>query len=382
MGEIKPAFGIYIHWPFCAQKCPYCDFNSHVQDSIDQDQWLAAYLSELRYYVGETSERLVTSVFFGGGTPSLMKPQVIEDILAEIGRVWRCSNDLEITAEANPSSSESQLFQDFRQAGINRLSIGVQSFNDQKLQFLGRLHNAAEASNAIETAAKIFERISFDLIYALPEQTPEEWRQELGAALELAQDHLSLYQLTIEPGTAFHKDRVAAADEEVGSELYEITQSFFFFKQKTAYEISNHAKKDQESRHNLVYWRGQDYLGIGPGAHGRLTQNFQTAMIHNYREPGKWLELAHTEGTGQQKRIPLSASERRDEILLMNLRLAEGISADHYHTLTGTDLASSLDQNRLQALENEGFISFQDNILKATPAGRQRLNAVLAHLLS
>ena len=382
MGKLKPAFGIYIHWPFCAKKCPYCDFNSHVQDSIDQGQWLEAYLNELRYYASEASDRPVTSVFFGGGTPSLMKPQVIEDILTEIGRLWRCSDDLEITAEANPSSSESQLFQDFRQAGINRLSIGVQSFNDQALKFLDRLHDAAEASNAIETAANIFDRLSFDLIYALPDQTPEDWRQELGAALELAQGHLSLYQLTIEPGTAFHKDRVAAADEDLGSELYEITQELLDQAGLPAYEISNHAKKDQESRHNLVYWRGQDYLGIGPGAHGRLTHNFQTEMIHNYREPGKWLELAQTEGTGQQKRTPLSAEERRDEIILMGLRLAEGLSADHYHTLTGTDLASSLDQNRLQALENERFISFQDNILKATPAGRQRLNAVLAHLLS
>tara|TARA_B100000315_G_scaffold231608_1_gene243075 strand:- start:6671 stop:7819 length:1149 start_codon:yes stop_codon:yes gene_type:complete len=382
MDEIKPAFGIYIHWPFCAKKCPYCDFNSHVQDAIDHDLWLKAYLRELRYYAAETSDRLVTSVFFGGGTPSLMKPQVIEDILAEIGRLWDCSEDFEITAEANPSSSETRLFQDFRQAGINRLSIGVQSFNDQALQFLGRLHDAAEARKAVESAAKIFDRLSFDLIYALPGQTPAEWQRALGEALTLAPDHLSLYQLTIEPGTVFHQDRVAAADEDIGTELYEITQGLMDHAGLPAYEISNHARETQESRHNLVYWRGQDYLGIGPGAHGRLTRDFQTEMIQNVREPGKWLELAQTKGLGQHKRTPITAEERRDEILLMGLRLTEGVSADHYHTLTGTDLASSLDQIRLQALENEGFITFRDNILKATPAGRQRLNAVLAHLLS
>ncbi len=382
MGKIKPAFGIYIHWPFCERKCPYCDFNSHVQDTIDQDQWLKAYLNELRHYANETSDRIVTSVFFGGGTPSLMKPQVIEEILAEINRLWRCSEDLEITAEANPSSSETQLFQDFKQAGINRLSIGVQSFNDQALKFLGRLHNAAEARNAIETATKIFDRTSFDLIYALPEQTPEDWRQELAEALKVAGNHLSLYQLTIEPGTAFHKERIEAAAEDIGSELYEITQELLDQAGLPAYEISNHAREGQESRHNLVYWRGQDYLGIGPGAHGRLTDSFLAEMLHNYREPGKWLELALTQGSGQQKRTAITTEERRNEILLMGLRLTEGISADHYRSLTGRDLAPSLDQNRLQALENEGFIIHQHDILKATPNGRQRLNAVLAHLLS
>ena len=382
MVEIKPAFGIYVHWPFCARKCPYCDFNSHVQDTINHGQWLKAYLNELRYYANDMPDRVVTSVFFGGGTPSLMKPQVIGEILTEIGRLWNCSEDLEITAEANPSSSETPLFQDFRQAGINRLSVGVQSFNDQALHFLGRLHNAADARQAIETAAKIFDRLSFDLIYALPDQTPANWRSELSEALKLAVDHVSLYQLTIEPGTAFHKDRIAAANEDIGIVLFEITQELLDQAGMPAYEISNHARKSQESRHNLVYWRGQDYLGIGPGAHCRLTRDDNTDMIQNVREPGKWLELARSRGLGQQKRTPLTSEERRNEIILMSLRLSEGLSSEHYRRLTNSDLALSLDQYRLQDLENEGFITFQDNILKAAPAGRQRLNAVLAHLLS
>jgi putative oxygen-independent coproporphyrinogen III oxidase len=380
--EIESAFGIYIHWPFCAKKCPYCDFNSHVRESIDQKKWLKAYLNELRYYANETSERVVTSVFFGGGTPSLMNPSIIEAILAEIQSLWPCSKTIEITAEANPSSSEAQLFKDFHQAGINRLSIGVQSFNDLSLQFLGRLHDAGEAQKAIQAAAKTFERFSFDLIYALPTQTPTVWREELGHALKLAATHLSLYQLTIEPGTEFHKTRVAAADEDTGTELYEITQEMMDNAGLPAYEISNHAKLGAESRHNLVYWRGQDYLGIGPGAHGRLTHGFAAEMMHNYREPEKWLELATSKGSGQQKRGPLDEDARRDEIILMSLRLSEGLSAAHFNTLTGTNLADRIDQSRLQALEKEGFITFDKSILKATPEGRQRLNAVLAHLLS
>ncbi len=388
--KIDTAFGIYIHWPFCAKKCPYCDFNSHVREHIDHKKWLAAYLNELRYYANETSDRMVTSVFFGGGTPSLMNPGTINDILAEIQRLWPVSETVEITAEANPSSSEIQLFSDFRSAGINRLSVGVQSFNDSSLKFLGRLHGAEEAKQALEAAAKTFERFSFDLIYALPGQSVGNWRTELNEALKRASSHLSLYQLTIEPGTDFHKARVAAADEDIGTELYELTQEIMDQAGLPAYEISNHARTGQESRHNLVYWRGQDYLGIGPGAHGRLTRrlsgrlthNFRAEMMHNYRAPEKWLELTTAKGSGQQKRAVLSGEERRDEIILMSLRLKEGLSADHFKSLTDTNLIEQLDSNHLQALENEGLITFDRGVLKATNAGRQRLNAVLAHLLS
>ena len=374
--------GIYIHWPFCEKKCPYCDFNSHVRDNINHLKWLKAYLNELRYYASETSERVISSVFFGGGTPSLMKPSVIEKILDEIQSLWHCSKDMEVTAEANPSSSETQLFKDFRGAGINRLSIGVQSLNNQSLMFLGRLHNADDARKAIKAATKIFPRISFDLIYALPGQTPITWKKELASAIKIAEGHLSLYQLTIEPGTEFHKKRIKAANEDIGATLYELTQEIMDNAGLPAYEISNHAKKGQESRHNLIYWRGGDYLGIGPGAHGRITHAYKTEMMHNYREPEIWLNLAITKKYGQQKRAALSKEERRNELVLMGLRLIEGISLDHFNSLTNQHLTKIIDKNRINALADQGYLTLNNTVLKTTVAGRQRLNAVLTYLLT
>ena len=374
--------GIYIHWPFCEKKCPYCDFNSHVRDNINHLKWLKAYLNELRYYASETSERVISSVFFGGGTPSLMKPSVIEKILDEIQSLWHCSKDMEVTAEANPSSSETQRFKDFRGAGINRLSIGVQSLNNQSLMFLGRLHNADDARKAIKTATKIFPRISFDLIYALPGQTPITWKKELASAIKIAEGHLSLYQLTIEPGTEFHKKRIKAANEDIGAALYELTQEIMDNAGLPAYEISNHAKKGQESRHNLIYWRGGDYLGIGPGAHGRITHAYKTEMMHNYREPEIWLNLAITKKYGQQKRAALSKEERRNELVLMGLRLIEGISLDHFNSLTNQHLTKIIDKNRINALADQGYLTLNNTVLKTTVAGRQRLNAVLTYLLT
>ena len=374
--------GIYIHWPFCEKKCPYCDFNSHVRDNINHLKWLKAYLNELRYYASETSERVISSVFFGGGTPSLMKPSIIEKILDEIQSLWHCSKDMEVTAEANPSSSETQLFKDFRGAGINRLSIGVQSLNNQSLMFLGRLHNADDARKAIKAATKIFPRISFDLIYALPGQTPITWKKELASAIKIAEGHLSLYQLTIEPGTEFHKKRIKAANEDIGATLYELTQEIMDNAGLPAYEISNHAKKGQESRHNLIYWRGGDYLGIGPGAHGRITHAYKTEMMHNYREPEIWLNLAITKKYGQQKRAALSKEERRNELVLMGLRLIEGISLDHFNSLTNQHLTKIIDKNRITALADQGYLTLNNTVLKTTFAGRQRLNAVLTYLLT
>jgi len=374
--------GIYIHWPFCEKKCPYCDFNSHVRDNINHLKWLKAYLNELRYYASETSERVISSVFFGGGTPSLMKPSVIEKILDEIQSLWHCSKDMEVTAEANPSSSETQLFKDFRGAGINRLSIGVQSLNNQSLMFLGRLHNADDARKAIKAATKIFPRISFDLIYALPGQTPITWKKELASAIKIAEGHLSLYQLTIEPGTEFHKKRIKAANEDIGATLYELTQEIMDNAGLPAYEISNHAKKGQESRHNLIYWRGGDYLGIGPGAHGRITHAYKTEMMHNYREPEIWLNLAITKKYGQQKRAALSKEERRNELVLMGLRLIEGISLDHFNSLTNQHLTKIIDKDRINALADQGYLTLNNTVLKTTVAGRQRLNAVLTYLLT
>jgi len=374
--------GIYIHWPFCEKKCPYCDFNSHVQGNIDHLEWLKAYLNELRYYANETSDRVIKSVFFGGGTPSLMKTIIIEKILDEIQILWNLSKNVEITAEANPSSSESQLFKDFNLAGINRLSIGVQSFNNQSLKFLGRLHNADQAKNAITIARKIFPRFSFDLIYALPNQSAATWKKELLAAANIAGEHISLYQLTIEPGTEFYKKRITAANQIVGYDLYKLTQEIMDKAALPAYEISNHAKKGQESVHNLNYWQGGDYLGIGPGAHGRITKANKTEMMHNYRDPERWLNLALTKNTGGQKRSKLSNEERHDELVLMGLRLIKGISLDYYNSLTGKHLINILDQKKINFLINRGFLKLNKGFLKATIEGRQRLNAVLSYLLT
>ena len=380
--NISRDLGIYIHWPFCEKKCPYCDFNSHVSGNIDHLKWLSAYLNELRYHANLTSGRIINSIFFGGGTPSLMKPYVVEKILDEIHSLWSCSNDIEITAEANPSSSETQLFSDFKTAGINRVSIGVQSLNNRSLDFLGRLHGANEAKNAIKVATKIFPRVTFDLIYALPGQSRLAWKRELSQAIKLARGHLSLYQLTIEPGTEFSKNRIAVANERDGAALYELTQEITDRENLPAYEISNHAKKGQESRHNLTYWKSGDYLGIGPGAHGRITNSTKTEIMHNYRQPDMWLNFAIKRKYGQQKRSILNQAERRDEIILMGLRLIEGISLKHFNLLTGQHLIETVDINKIKNLSDQGYLSLKKGFLKTTLAGRLRLNAMLSYLLT
>ena len=380
--NISTDLGIYIHWPFCEKKCPYCDFNSHVSGNIDHLKWLSAYLNELRYHANLTSGRIINSIFFGGGTPSLMKPYVVEKILDEIHSLWSCSNDIEITAEANPSSSETQLFSDFKTAGINRVSIGVQSLNNRSLDFLGRLHGANEAKNAIKVATKIFPRVTFDLIYALPGQSRLAWKRELSQAIKLARGHLSLYQLTIEPGTEFSKNRIAVANERDGAALYELTQEITDRENLPAYEISNHAKKGQESRHNLTYWKSGDYLGIGPGAHGRITNSTKTEIMQNYRQPDMWLNFAIKRKYGQQKRSTLNQSERRDEIILMGLRLIEGISLKHFNLLTGQHLIETVDKNKIKNLSEQGYLSLKKGFLKTTLAGRLRLNAMLSYLLT
>ena len=380
--NIPTDLGIYIHWPFCEKKCPYCDFNSHVSCNIDHLKWLSAYLNELRYHANLTSGRIINSIFFGGGTPSLMKPYVVEKILDEIHSLWSCSNDIEITAEANPSSSETQLFSDFKTAGINRVSIGVQSLNNRSLDFLGRLHGANEAKNAIKVATKIFPRVTFDLIYALPGQSRLAWKRELSQAIKLARGHLSLYQLTIEPGTEFSKNRIAVANERDGAALYELTQEITDRENIPAYEISNHAKKGQESRHNLTYWKSGDYLGIGPGAHGRITNSTKTEIMHNYRQPDMWLNFAIKRKYGQQKRSTLNQTERRDEIILMGLRLIEGISLKHFNLLTGQHLIETVDKNKIKNLSEQGYLSLKKGFLKTTLAGRLRLNAMLSYLLT
>ena len=376
-------FGIYIHWPFCESKCPYCDFNSHVGEAIDMAAWQDAYLRALDQYVTATGQRTVTSVFFGGGTPSLMTPSLVARVIGHIKSHWPLSDDVEITAEANPSSAETEVFRGFREAGINRLSLGVQSLVDEDLIFLGRRHNAAEARTAVQKAAEVFERFSVDLIYARPGQTPAAWADELARALAFGTSHMSLYQLTIEPGTDFHRQRVPAAAETIGEQLFDLTQEMMAGAGMPAYEISNHARPGEDCRHNLVYWRGEDYIGVGPGAHGRLTgEDGRTDMTLDVRLPGDWLSRVRETGSGLQKRTALSFDERRDEIILMGLRLTEGVSAARFKAQTGRSLFDSLPPDNLDKLVSGGFLSAEAGGLKATPDGRLRLDAVLAALLA
>ena len=379
-------FAIYVHWPFCRSKCPYCDFNSHVRERIDEAGWRAALLRELDHFAGLTAGRTVTSVFFGGGTPSLMAPATTETVLARIAVNWRIAPDVEITLEANPNSVEAERFGAFRAAGINRVSIGVQALDDASLRFLGRGHSVAEARAAIAAARRSFDRYSFDLIYARPQQTVDAWTQELREALALAGDHLSVYQLTIEQGTAFHtafaRGDFVLPDEEIQGALYEMTQDMLGDAGLPAYEISNHARAGQESRHNLAYWRYRDYLGIGPGAHGRLTLGGVKYANANHRAPETWLAAVERDGHGAATRTALSRDERRDEMAMMGLRLTSGIARADMRAETGGDIEDAFDRARLDALIGGGFLELDAAGLRATPAGRQRLNAVLDRLLN
>lgn len=386
MTKPEPAFGIYIHWPFCQSKCPYCDFNSHVAEHIDQVAWRSAYLAELDHYAKETSARTVTSLFFGGGTPSLMPSKTATAIIETVRSRWKTAENLEITAEANPSSSDIATFEGLAEAGVNRLSLGVQSFDDGALKFLGRAHDSSQALAAITKAKQIFPRISFDLIYGLPGQSEAAWADALKDALSLAGEHISVYQLPIEPGTDFHRQRVAPADPELGAGLFEMTREILQNAGLPAYEISNHAQKGAECRHNLVYWRGEDYVGIGPGAHGRISRpskdNYDIEMTLAWRAPGAWLGQVQKSGSGLHKRQKLGLSERRDELFLMGLRLAEGVSAERFQRQTGISLEDSLNEGALEALIGENYLICDTDGIRATEAGLLRLDAVLAHLLS
>ncbi|HYM03654.1 MAG TPA: radical SAM family heme chaperone HemW [Stellaceae bacterium] len=378
-------FAVYIHWPFCKSKCPYCDFNSHVRESVDQTRWRAALLAELDHVAAETAGRRVSSVFFGGGTPSLMEPRTVAALLERIAARWGMSGDVEITLEANPTSVEAARFRELAAAGVNRLSLGVQALDDTSLRFLGRGHDAGEARAAIALAARHFARYSFDLIYARPEQTLAGWTRELNEAVALAGDHLSVYQLTIEAGTAFAaahgRGDFTLPDDELAGALYEATQERLSDAGLAAYEISNHARPGRESRHNLVYWRYGDYAGLGPGAHGRLTLEGAKFATRQHRAPETWLAAVERQGHGTQERTPLSVAERREEMLMMGLRLAEGIDRDTFRAETGADLETALAAERLGPLVDGGFLVLDGQGLRATPSGRQRLNAVLAALI-
>ncbi len=371
-----PGFGIYIHWPFCLSKCPYCDFNSHVRANVDHAQWRAALLRELRTQRERFGAQRVSSVFFGGGTPSLMAPETVASLIDAIAADFTCAGDIEITLEANSTSVEAEKFAQFRAAGVNRVSIGVQALDDSSLRALGRRHSANEALAAIDIARKAFSRVSFDLIYARPDQTVAQWQAELRVALALAPEHLSLYQLTFEPGTPMGdlhaRGRLNGPPEDEAAALYEITASLCAEAGLPAYEISNHAKPGAECRHNLVYWRYGDYIGVGPGAHGRVGG---MATV-NARAPEDWRARVNADGHGLETAEPLSDTVRGEEYLLMGLRLTEGISLSRYRALSGT----ALDSARLRPLVSSGFLTCTDDRVAATPAGRLVLNRVIAEL--
>jgi oxygen-independent coproporphyrinogen-3 oxidase len=379
-------FGIYVHWPFCRAKCPYCDFNSHVREAIDQRRWRAALLTELAHYAEQTSGRTVTSLFFGGGTPSLMEPETTAAVIAAVRRHWTTAPDLEITLEANPTSVEIDRFRGFRDAGVNRVSIGVQALDDSVLKFLGRQHSAGEAIRALEIGRATFPRLSFDLIYARPGQSLEAWQDELAAALDLANSHISLYQLTIEPGTAFEQ-RVARGDfqtlpEEEQATLFDWTAARLERAGLPAYEISNHARPGEESRHNLTYWRYGDYVGVGPGAHGRLTLDGKKFATRQHRAPEAWLDAVEREGHATRQHLEVETAARLTEMVMMGLRLAEGIPTARFRAETGAEIEAALDAQRLMRLVEGGFLVLESDRLRATNEGRARLDAVLGALLA
>ncbi|WP_452004353.1 radical SAM family heme chaperone HemW [Azospirillum largimobile] len=385
-GYDGPGFAVYVHWPFCKSKCPYCDFNSHVRERVDHDRWRAGLLRELDHYADLTAGRTVTSIFFGGGTPSLMEPATVGAIIDRIAQRWPVADQLEVTLEANPTSVEADKFRAFRTAGINRVSLGIQALDDASLKFLGRQHNAAEATGAIELAARTFDRFSFDLIYARPGQTVAAWQAELARALDYAVGHLSVYQLTIEEGTAFYplhaRGDLVLPDENLSGDLYEATQSQLSAAGLPAYEISNHARPGEESRHNLTYWRYGDYVGIGPGAHGRLTLDGEKFATRAHRAPEIWLERVERDGHGAAAPDPINRDARGTELLMMGLRLSEGVRLARLVEETGRTLDDFVEPAALSRLIEGGFLTRDADRLSATSEGLQRLNAVLGAILA
>jgi len=376
------AFAVYVHWPFCLSKCPYCDFNSHVRHGgIDETRYLRAYEREIASLAERIGAREVSSIFFGGGTPSLMQPSSVQTILDAIARHWNIAPDVEITLEANPTSVEATRFRGYRAAGVNRVSLGVQSLDDAALKELGRLHSAQEALDAIAVARSIFERYSFDMIYARPHQTLATWAAELRRAIAEAAEHLSLYQLTVEPGTPFFglhaAGKLAVPDEDRARDLYDLTQAVCADAGLPAYEISNHARPGAECRHNLIYWRGHEYAGIGPGAHGRLNIAGKRYATETEKRPESWLMRVEARGAGVTVDDRLSAGETADEYLLMGLRLAEGIDPQRFSALAGRPI----DPNRVSFLREQGTVELTAaGRLRVTQSGFPLLDAVVADL--
>jgi oxygen-independent coproporphyrinogen-3 oxidase len=388
-GGAASPLALYIHWPFCASKCPYCDFNSHVRERIDEARFRDALLAELAWEAARLGPRSLASIFFGGGTPSLMDPTTVAALIADALRHFTPADDIEITLEANPSSVEVGRLAGYADAGVNRISLGVQALDDSVLRFLGRRHDARQALEALVAARSIFARASFDMIYARPGQTPQEWRRELGQALALGFDHLSLYQLTIEPGTAFAtahaRGDFSLPDGDAAAALYEATAEEAAKFGLAAYEVSNYARPGAESRHNLAYWRYQDYAGIGPGAHGRVSLASAPATpllaTRRHRAPEAWAGLVEAHGHGTTEETAIPPPERAREALLMGMRLGEGIDAASFEARTGIALAHALHQPTLMAAFEEGYVTWNGRHLAATASGLIRLDALLPRLV-
>jgi oxygen-independent coproporphyrinogen-3 oxidase len=376
-----PGFAVYVHWPFCLAKCPYCDFNSHVRATPpDEARFVQAFAREIAHRADLTPKRSVRSIFFGGGTPSLMAPRTVGAILDKIAKAWRMEPNAEITLEANPTSVEAGRFRGYQGAGVNRVSIGVQALNDADLRALGRRHTVAEAIAALETAKAIFPRMSFDLIYARVGQSEKDWRAELERAMKLATEHVSLYQLTIEPDTIFERlwraGKLALPDEELGRALFDATQEIAEKYGMPAYETSNHARPGAESRHNLVYWRYGDYVGVGPGAHGRIGVGRSKRAQATEKHPEMWLAQVESEGHGLISDDPLSQEEQSDEYLLMGLRLREGIDIHRYEAISGRRLSRS----QIESLAADGFVTESGGRIRVTPMGAPLLDTIVADL--
>ena len=373
-------YAVYVHWPFCLSKCPYCDFNSHVRENIDQDQFQAAYLKEIDHYAAQYPNLNVSSIFFGGGTPSLMQPKLVGAIIERVNKLWSVDGGVEITLEANPTSVEAERFKGFKAAGVNRLSLGIQSLRDNDLKALGRAHSASEALAALKIAQQTFDRYSFDLIYAREGQGLDSWREELSQALDYAGDHLSLYQLTIEPGTAFqgqfNKGKLILPKEGIAEEMFFLTREMTEVVGLPAYEVSNHAKDENRSRHNMAYWQGLGYLGIGPGAHGRIVpKTGKTLATNNWKKPEAWLRAVDANQHGQENAELLSAYDRGLERVMMGLRISEGVAM--------AELPDGvIDMDVLVRLQDQGFISIIEGRLVLNKKGQCLLDYILASLIA
>lgn len=380
-----PGFGIYVHWPFCESKCPYCDFNSHVRDAIDDERWARALVAELDATASLAPGRRVDSVFFGGGTPSLMSVPTVEAVLGGVAKHWPLDSDVEVTLEANPGSVEADRFAGYAAAGVNRLSIGVQALDDDALQLLGRRHSVAEALRALDIADKTVGRTSFDLIYARPGQTLDQWQAELERALGFGTEHLSLYQLTLEQGTRFwtlaQRGELVVPDDDHAADLYALTQSMTAAVGLPAYEISNHARPGAASRHNLIYWRSGDWIGVGPGAHGRLTGNGATVARRQEKAPETWLSAVEARGDATAETLEIGQRERIEEVLMMGLRLTGGLSDTVLRRAAGVGLDQAVEPERRARLVASGHLAPTDDVLCLTPEGRPLLNSVLRELL-